>query len=462
MIDHVREHLNLYLLILLWLVAAVFGGPVIYALLPLSVIFLRSRSRYPDMLFGLLMVLILSDVSPGFLEMRKFKDAKYLMMIAISGVVILDRRIMVPMAGLFKVFAPFFLYALFPIVNGSDPVTGVSKTVSYGLLFLAVPNYVLYSFRQYRWEFIRNLILFIFTILAVSYLIYYVYPVWVSLAGRYRGPFGNPNGLGIFCFLTIMLVTVATEMNKDVLSFREKLIVFGALGLMLVQCGSRTSLMATIMFVGFSRFFRLSPFLGFIGFILFLFAAEMVSSNLPQIVIALGLQEYFRVETLDDGSGRYFAWSFGWQKINEGGFFLFGGGFGNDEWVMRHNYVFLRSMGHHGGVHNSYLTMWFNTGLFGLLIFFRSFFLIFFKANKRVPIAFAVMFATMFSVLYESWLTGSLNPFTILLVAIMTILTEDEIVEWRSTEPVADAIEPADGAADPAPGPPLAGGTAPA
>ena len=88
-------------------------------------------------------------------------------------------------------------------------------------------------------------------------------------------------------------------------------------------------------------------------------------------------------------------------------------------------------MGHHGGVHNSYLTMWFNTGIVGVLVFFRSYFLIFLKANKRAPFAFAIMFSSMFSVMYESWLTGSLNPFTIILLIIITVITEDEIVMWR-------------------------------
>ena len=44
------------------------------------------------------------------------------------------------------------------------------------------------------------------------------------------------------------------------------------------------------------------------------------------------------------------------------------------------------------------------------------------------------MFSVMFSVLYESWLTGSLNPFTIILVVILTMLTEEEIVEWQTHE----------------------------
>ncbi|MFZ1330949.1 MAG: hypothetical protein WAR83_02105 [Flavobacteriales bacterium] len=40
----------------------------------------------------------------------------------------------------------------------------------------------------------------------------------------------------------------------------------------------------------------------------------------------------------------------------------------------------------------------------------------------------AVLFSVLFSVTYESWLVGSLNPFTILFVISMTMLSEEEIV----------------------------------
>jgi O-antigen ligase len=198
--------------------------------------------------------------------------------------------------------------------------------------------------------------------------------------------------------------------------------------------GSRTAVVASAIFFFFGRFFAVSPFLGFILFLVFAASIEYAQSNLVVIVNALGMQKFFRVETLDDGSGRYFAWAFAWEKINTEGFFLTGGGFGNDEWVMRHNYDFLRSQGHDGGVHNSYLTMWFNTGIIGIMIYFYGFISAFITANKKAPIAFAVMFATLFSVLYESWLTGSLNPYSIVLLTILTMLTEDDIVLWESKE----------------------------
>jgi O-antigen ligase len=114
---------------------------------------------------------------------------------------------------------------------------------------------------------------------------------------------------------------------------------------------------------------------------------------------------------------------------------------------MRKHRIYLERMGHQGGVHNAYLSFWFDVGIIGLLLFFRSFILIFIKASKLVPMSIGVMFAVLFSVSYESWLVSSLNPFTIILVIILTIVSEEEIVGWKEELPMPEdqgdlALEP--------------------
>jgi hypothetical protein len=41
------------------------------------------------------------------------------------------------------------------------------------------------------------------------------------------------------------------------------------------------------------------------------------------------------------------------------------------------------------------------------------------------------MVAVLFSALYESWLTGSLNPYTVILVIILTLISEPELADER-------------------------------
>ena len=432
--EFVNTHSQLLGLIFFWVATTIFLGPVIYVVLPASAFFMRSRDLWPDLIFGFLLVLVMSDMDPGIVPFRAIKSAKYGMMVALALIYFTEPERFTPQAGIFKLFTPFFIFAFLPLVKSSEVPMGVAKTISYGLLYLVIPNYILYNFRRAGWVFFRSLILFIVLMLVMSYGLRFIQPWYVFEGGRYRGLFGNPNGLGIFSLMVFMLFSVSVYLNKDLFSLRGKLLFYAVIAFMLYTCGSRTALVATAMFFIFSRFFSLSPFLGFVIFLTAIAGAEYVSSHLVQIVDLLGIQKFMRVDTLEDGSGRYFAWEFAWQKINQEGFFLFGGGFGNDEFVMRHNYDFLRSQGHDGGVHNSYLTLWFNVGIIGVMLYFIGFFGTFFKANKKAPIAFAVMFSVLFSVLYESWLTGSLNPYTIILVTIMTMLTEDDIVLWRLKE----------------------------
>ncbi|MBK6833912.1 MAG: hypothetical protein IPG89_06405 [Bacteroidetes bacterium] len=58
---------------------------------------------------------------------------------------------------------------------------------------------------------------------------------------------------------------------------------------------------------------------------------EIITSNFEGIVYSLGMDQYFRVETLKDGSGRLVAWNFAFEQI-EKNFFL-GRGFNYTEYI---------------------------------------------------------------------------------------------------------------------------------
>lgn len=449
MIDFLRGHLQFFIIVLVWVVSTIYLGPLIYLILPGSIFLMRARGMDQEILLGFLIVLVMSDIDPDILAMDPIKTAKNFVMVALAIVFMMDRAKFEPLSGIFPIFLPFFVYSIFPLIFSGRVVVASQKTLSYALLFLLVPNWFLMNFRLYKWDFVRNLIYFMCLILLVSPLIGYINHWYTVIGGRYRGIFGNPNGLGIFCFLSFLVVSVAEHLNKDLFPNRvTRYVIYGIILFNLIRCGSRTSVTATLLFLLFSRFFSVSPFIGFIIFLVFVAGLHYLTTNLSAIVTALGVQEFMRVDTLEDGSGRYFAWAFAWEKIQD--YFLVGGGFGNDEYVMRQNYAFLRSQGHHGGVHNSYLTMWFNVGIIGLGIYFRSLFVAFVKASKLTPIAFAVLFAVLFSALYESWLNGSLNPFTILVVIIMTMMSEEEIAEWRNYEEDPLVVEEVE-AAEPRP-----------
>ncbi|MBK7945540.1 MAG: O-antigen ligase family protein [Flavobacteriales bacterium] len=434
MLSFLRSHYQLILVILVWLTVGYFYQAAVLLLLPLSVLFFKSRELWPEILFGMLIIFVFSDMEHDmFLRMIVFKKAKNFYVITVALIFMLETYRYQPLSGVFKVFMPFFIFSLFPLLFSNSLLVGLQKTLSYALLFLIVPNWVLYSFRRQGWPFFRNLIFFMTSILLAGLVLAQFGLELASVLGRFRGIFGNPNGLGIFCYLMLMLVMVLTSINPKLLSWFERLVIVALIGYFIIKTGSRTALSAALMFFIFHRFFSYSPWIGFIGLVATLVGVEVISTNFEAIVIALGLEDYFRLGTLKEGSGRYFAWEFAWIHIQD--YFVFGGGFANDEFIMRSNRLYLEKMGHQGGVHNTYLSFWLNVGLVGLLLYFRSFVLIFVKASKLVPMSLAVLFSCLFSIMYESWLVGSLNPYTIVLVIIMTVVTEHEIVQWRELSP---------------------------
>lgn len=430
MLAFVRGHWQLVLVMLVWLATGFYLQQAIYALLPLSVFFFKSRDLWPEVLFGMLIVLVISDMQKDmFYMLNVFKTGKNLYIVAVALILLVETRRFTPLSGVFTVFLPFFMYSVFPLVFSTNLFMSVQKTLSYALMYLVVPNFVLYCYRRQGWEFFRNLIFFMVLILLFGFVLQAMSPKYSHVMGRFRGMFGNPNGMAIYCYLLLMLAAVVNAVNPKLFHWRERVVIFGFILYFLVMSGSRASLASAAIFIIFHRFFAYSALLGFVGLVAMILAVEVVSSNLEAIIIALGLQEYFRLETLEEGSGRYFAWDFAWGHIQK--YFVFGGGFANDETIMRRYRLYLESQGHQGGVHNTYLSMWLNMGIVGLLIFLRSLFLLFYKASKLVPMSQAIMFSVFFSLMYESWLIGSLNPYTIVLLMIMTVVTEPEIVQWK-------------------------------
>lgn len=442
MIELVRHHLAFIIIALSWVLVAIYGQAMIFAWLPITILFLKAKEQWPELLMGLLLFLVLSDMDKHINEMFIVKSAKNIFIVLLSLLFIVDRNRFVPFSRVFNIFLPFFVYAFFPLIWSKVMFLGFQKTISYGLMFLIIPNYVLYNFRLMGWQFFRNLIRFMAMILVAGYLVTFFADISTDIGGRFRGLFGNPNGMAIYCYLCILLFSVLIAINKQAFTFREKLLLYGIFFYFLIISGSRASLAATMIFILFARFFSYSPFLGFIVLLGIFGIAEVISANLQGIILTLGLEEYFRLKTLEDGSGRYFAWDFAWGHIQK--FFVFGGGFANDEALMKYYRLYLERMGHQGGVHNSYLSFWLNVGIVGLVIFLRSFFLLFFKASKLVPMSLAVMFSVLFSIMYESWLVGSLNPYTIVMLIIMTALSEEEIANWQAFAEAAPEEEPAE------------------
>jgi hypothetical protein len=430
-----KENSQLYLILLIWLLTGMFGGKLIFGVLPITMILMAKKEMYEELFIGYFFILILSDSLDDKLLFAK--NAKNIYVSILAVLFWFNRDSFQPFNNLYKVFLPFFIFSFFTMYTSlNEPFifTSLQKTISYFLSFLLVPNFFIKLYREEGQQFLRRLVLFSLTTLLIGFILKFFAPDIVYItSGRYRGIMGNPNGLGIYSFLIFIIVYLVDIFFPTLFTKKERLLIYGSIILSTILSDSRNALIALFIFYLFVRFYKGSSFLGFIIFLIMLFTTQIISSNITTIITSLGLGNFFRVNTLEDGSGRYVAWKFAWDQIQKNLFV--GKGFGYNEFYMRQYYGILSKLGHQGGIHNSFLTFWMDQGLIGLLIYLRSFILMFMKAAKKTTFAYPIMFAISFTALFESWLVGSLSAYAFLSMIIFAFITSDEIVAQQDDLP---------------------------
>lgn len=429
MLDFITRNKTTLVIFALWFFVGSASTPLFFGLGVLTIILFWRRRMYFEILLGFLFILILSDSLQTATDFAKVFKEVYIVLLA--AILVIDRRAFRGYNSIYTFFLPFILISLIGLISSPIIFTGSQKTLSYLLILLVVPQFFVKSLTDCGPKMVRDIIYFSILLIIIGYLLRFVdYGLAFSHHGRFRSVFGNPNGLGIYALLIFGLAAISREYFKGLFSKTDLRWIFITIGIAIVLSGSRTAIIAVAMFFILARFFRLSPFAGFLFFMTLAFSAELILANSVEIVKSLGLSDFFRVKTLDDGSGRYIAWNFAWQAIQDN--FWFGRGFAYDEWLMDRNQHFLNSLGHQGGVHNTYLIFWLNTGIIGLAFFLRGLFLLFIQAGKNVRLAFPYLWMILFSIMMEPWLAASLNPFTILLLFSLTMMTDPSFQPYIS------------------------------
>lgn len=418
---------------MLWLIVGYFVRPLLlYFVLPLSLFMLSTRKQYMEILLGFVFILILSD--SRLAPIHDFaKDAKEIYILLMTLFMLGDTGNFTPFNGLVLRFIPFFIVSVICIfyTPPENLATSIEKTTSYFLLLLAVPNYVQKAYLDHGKNFFKALVYLVILILLMGFVFRVIAPNITIREDRYQGLFGNPNGLGIFCVLTFFLLSIVLEIYPNIFEKNEKRIFYGVIILSIILSGSRGSLFALLIFFVFSFFYKKSTAIGTIIAVVVTASYGYISDHLAQVVNFLGLGDYFRLYTLQAGSGRFVAWDFSWQHIQES--YWLGRGFEYTEYLFNlpENVVYLQALGHLGNAHNSYITLWLDTGLIGLSTYTLAFTTCIIKAAGKTRIAVPLMFAAVFSSFFESWLTASLNPFTILLFVSLSIISSDVIIPGK-------------------------------
>ena len=305
-------------------------------------------------------------------------------------------------------FIPFIVYCFVLVLFSEVAFTSFQKTLSYSILLISSPLLLSGVIETY----VKIIVLF-GLILLIGLVLTLINYDFVHLLGRYRGLLGNPNGLGILGIVFFLLFQAVQDKYPNLFSKKE-IIVLGILFVLsLIYSGSRSAIFTILLFYGLRWIFIRSASLGIFVSIVSVALINFVTIDWVGIIQTFGLQDYFRVETLSEGSGRLVAWTFAWEKIQEN--ILWGSGFAYNEYLFYGEHaLMLSNLGHQGNVHNSFLTLWLDTGLFGLLLFLVPLLRLVYMASLNTQIAIPIFICFVFSANFESWMAASLNPFSII------------------------------------------------
>jgi O-antigen ligase len=416
-----KDNIQLLGLFVLWAVSGILFGPLAYGVVLLSVFIFWRKGMYTALFLGFWVILVYSDSLEY--QMAWAKTLKNIYILLLAGILYVDREKFAPFVKLYKLYVPFFVIAIYGLTQSPVLIDGAMRTLSYILIIVITPNFVVKIYRDRGSVFFKEIILVGLAILIMGLAWRYIdHEVAISHGNRFRGIFGNPNGLGLYSMILFLIFSISRAVFPNLFTRNELRFFMAVLLTTVVLTGSRNALVSISLFWLLGYVFKTSMMLGLVFLIGAGVLYEFVSVNIVSIVNYLGLQEYLRIDSLEEGSGRLIAWQFAWLNIQD--FFFLGRGFSYDLFLMRSNYDWLSRLGHEGGVHNSYLILWLNTGLIGLLAFFRAFFLLFIRGGKYNRLAVPCLVAVLFSANFEPWLVASLNPYTIGFLVCLTMLTE--------------------------------------
>lgn len=383
-----------------------------------------------ELLIGFFFILVMSDSRQDSLQWAVSAKDEYIAMLSLF--LLMDQKSFQPFSYFYQKFMPFFLIACVCLFYTPSEIifTSIQKTLSYILLIIVVSNYVVRCHKDHGSEFYKVLIYFGVTILVVGLAFKFIHNSQAYFEGRFRGLLGNPNGLGVFTLMFFLTFSVIKDVYPTLFTKSEKWVIYIAVFVSIFLSGSRNCLFALLIYFFFLFAYRLSTFLGFILFVILIVSYQAIQDNIVTIVEGLGLTSYLRVSTLSDASGRFVAWNFAKDQIKQS--IWLGRGFEYTNYIFHINEDWLSAMGHQGNAHNSYLTLWLDTGLFGLVAYMWGFLGSFFRAARKSKLALPVMYSVIFSTIFESWLTASLNPYTIQLFIILSMLTSEQIIPSKA------------------------------
>lgn len=382
-------------------------------------LFLWARKRHSTLLLHLLFILLMGD-SRDY-SLYYFKDLRIACILLVSMITLFDllnRKY--SFNRKFLTILPFIFSASISLIYSPWPLTAFQRTLSYFLVVFIAFNYVHGHYRLSKGLLLQEMVYFTMWVFLLGLLNNIINPSGSLVANRFRGIMGNPNGVGLYAIVAMPLYIWARHILKNI--NRDTFIwAVGFLSLALFLSNSRNGLASVFLFLG-AYFVMTRSWIfkaAFFGLVVPIMILLLTNFTIGEIFTSIGLGEYMRVDSLSDASGRVLSWTYAFQEIPKK--ILFGGGFYYEQYIydvmLPPALKIYREM---SSSWSSYITFVLNTGVVGISLFFL-FLLLNFRSVKHRPFAIAFFIAVIFSGVFESWLTASLNSFTIYMFAMMAI-----------------------------------------
>lgn len=413
-----NKYSSYFLTFIVLLTVGKISVPAFYILFTLFQIVLIYKNRITEQLATVFFCFVLSD-GPFFFQIMDSYKAFSLILTFLHQLKLPNNYLLTKN---FKILSPFALLAFLSLYYSTNVLVSFQRTISYLIAFISFTGLLLQLNDK---KAVKEFLTFVVLGLTICLIFGHVFS-WIGLSsdlvkGRFNGLFRNPNGLGLFSVLLGIFVYVNWRLKLLNLSDKETYFILLLILLEIVLAGSRNSLLAVILFLFLISINKYHPFFSVLGFTLLIFLNSSFESIVFEISNQFGLNEYLRISTLKEGSGRIIAWTFIYDNVSITDYI--GHGFFQTETLFAKNYNKLSMMGHQGNAHNSFLTFWYDVGILGLTFIMLAFFQIFKNADKKTHYALPVFLTFMFTAFFESWLTASLNPFTFLFFLIISVFT---------------------------------------
>ncbi|MCO6494637.1 MAG: O-antigen ligase family protein [Bacteroidetes bacterium] len=396
---------------LLLILLSSFGGTLVAITVVLGIILWNlSKNRLGDALILFLVILLFSDsVMPMFERAGNAKEFVVMMLF----VYIITKTENPIKNSLISYFWAYLFVALLGLVLVNFEFIGFQKLVSYGLMIFIVPAAVLHLLNKPGGIVFLRKLLFVFVFLyGLSILMAQVNPDGFAHFGRFNGIHRNPNGVGIFSALFVMCIALIRDKYPKLFSNTMFWAFIGVFLITIVISSSRSALLALIIFLIF-RTVRIKFFMGLVITLVIASSYAVITVWVEKLIIDFGLQSEFRLNTISYASGRIYVWDACWREIQS--HYWLGYGFTYAEyshWDQKWYAEIPMLIHNYGNIHNSYLTIWLNTGLLGLVTFLSGLIYLVFKAQRKSPSIAPMFFGAVVIAIFESYMVASLNPYT--------------------------------------------------